>query len=199
MAAKALLAAVEGGNPAEVFHCLHNGAHVESRDISGDTALAAAAYSGNLEICILLLKHGANTNAKSSASGDTPLMWAAAAGHRGICELLLANGAEPNAENEKGYSPLFRATYKQHAAIVRLLLAAGADPTARTSHGKSAMDQAHENQDTSSLFPLDAFLRQDPVEMERVKLEFPQAAANYIVLPPAHALGRSASPTRART
>lgn len=196
MSARTLLAAVERGDNPEVFHCLQNGVSVESRDVSGDTALACAAHNGHIETAILLLKHGANTNSRSSASGDTPLMWAAAAGHCGMCELLIANGAQPNAENDAKYSALYRATYKQRADTVRLLLAAGADPTARTSHGKTALDQAHENQDADCCFVLDAFLRQDPVEMERVKLQFPQAAANYIVLPPAHAVGRSPSPMR---
>jgi ankyrin repeat protein len=195
---KAFLAAVEAGNDdAEVFHCLSNGIPVETRDVGGDTALACAAYNGHLSTCILLLRHGADTNARSSASGDPPLMWAAAAGHCGICELLLANNAQPIAENDSGYTALYRATYKQHARVVRLLLAAGADATMRTSHGKTAMDQANENQDRDCCLALDAFLRQDPIEMERIKLEFPQAAANYIMLPPAHAVGRSTSPTRA--
>ena len=59
------------------------------------------------------------------------------------------------------------------------------------------MDQANENQDRPCCLALDAFLRQDAVEMERIKLEFPQAAANYIVLPPAHAVGRAPTPMRA--
>ena len=198
VSAAALLAACEIGDDAEVFHQLSHGVSVESRDVSGDTALACAAYNGHLSTCILLLRHGANTNATSTASGDTVLMWAAAAGHRGICELLLANEAAVNAQNTKGYSPLFRATYKSHSDVVRLLLAAGADVTQRTAHGKTALDQARENQDAECGRPLEYFFNQDPIEMERVKLMFPQAAANYIVLPPANEVGKSASPVRSR-
>lgn len=191
-----LLAACEKGDDPEVFFQLSNGIPVESRDVGGDTCLGCAAFNGRLETCILLLRHGANTNAASSASGDTPLMWAAAAGHCGICELLLANGAGPSATNEKGYSALYRAAYKGQAHVVRLLLAAGADVTARTAHGKTALDQARENQDRDVCFALEVFERQDQVEMERIKLMFPQAAANYISLPPAHEVGKSPTAMR---
>ena len=71
VSAAALLAACESGDDAEVFHQLSHGVSVESRDVSGDTALACAAYNGHLSTCILLLRHGANTNATSTASGDT--------------------------------------------------------------------------------------------------------------------------------
>ena len=80
-----------------------------------------------------------------------------------------------------------------------LLLAAGADVHAKTAivPSRSALDVAREYGFTECARWLDGFMREDLVEIERVKLEFPKAAANFIRLPSEQAMqGRSPSPVR---
>ena len=161
---------------------------------SGDTILANAALNGHVNIVALLLQRGANANAANSDGGDTVLMWAAVSGDCELIQLLLRAGASVNAENKKGYRPLFRAVYKDNLDAVLLLLAAGADPHAetRTAPRKTALDQALENRNEYTAKALRAYVYQDPVEMERVRLMFPQAAANYITLPSAQSIALKA-------
>jgi ankyrin repeat protein len=194
------------GDLDEIRRGLSAGVPIESRDVGGDTALAAAALNGQLAACELLLRHGANANATSREGGDTPMMWAAANGHAGVIELLLQHGASVNAVNEKGFGPLFRATYKNQPHVVRLLLAAGADVFTKTGlggarsgatdgarlGGKTALECARENGHTECARWLQAFVNEDLVEMERVKMEFPAAAANYITLPSPEVVGKRA-------
>ena len=79
------------------------------------TLLECAAYHGHLEICELLIKHGANVNTKND-KGLTPLHRVAAQRkkttlkkHIKICELLLKHGADVNAKNNDGNTPIFYA------------------------------------------------------------------------------------------
>lgn len=51
-----------------------------------------AAYYGNLEICQILLAHGADVNARS-AVGGTALGAAKEGGHQSVYNLLLQRGA----------------------------------------------------------------------------------------------------------
>lgn len=196
-----LLSACASGNDALARMCLQAGVPADTRDAGGDTALAAAALNGHLSTCKLLLEAGASADAASQEGGDTVLMWAAAAGDPDILELLLQHGSNVNATNDQGYTALYRATYKDHAVAVRLLLAAGADVHARTTlggQGKTALDCARENRHEECAYWLSAFAREDLVEMEKVKIMWPEAASNYIRLPSPDLVGRSPSPSPPR-
>jgi ankyrin repeat protein len=57
-----------------------------------------AAGRGHREVVELLLKNGANVNAKA-ADGWTALVRAADRGHRKVVEVLLKNGADVNAKD----------------------------------------------------------------------------------------------------
>ena len=60
------------------------------------TALSAAAYSRNVQLVQLLLKHGVDVNGQRDASTDshfTPLEKAAGGGYMRIVQLLLEKGA----------------------------------------------------------------------------------------------------------
>ena len=113
-----------------------------------------------------------------------------------MIELLLKHGANVNATNLQGFTALYRATYKNHPVAVRLLLAAGADVHAKTTigNGKTALDCARENRHDECAYWLAAFAREDLVEMEKVKIMWPEASSNYIKLPSAELVGRSPSP-----
>jgi len=69
------------------------------------TPLHAAATYGTKAIAEILLKAGADLNARDKA-GDTPLHLAVVNGQRELAELLLANKADPNARDNAGQTPL---------------------------------------------------------------------------------------------
>ena len=87
---------------------------------NGDTALANAAFNGQLNTAWLLIQRGADVNAVNRHEGDSVLMWAAVTGSLEITELLLRHGALVNHANKKGYRALYRAAYKNHPRVVKL-------------------------------------------------------------------------------
>jgi len=115
------------------------GIDVNERDGSGRTPFMLAADSSSFvpdEIMDLLLKHGAEMEAKDP-QGNTALLIAAKAGGMSGIEYLLSKGAAVNVKNAAGESPLFFAR-KIHAnkqiinadlvepLVVEMLLKAGA-------------------------------------------------------------------------
>ena len=74
-----------------------------------DSALAEAAYKGNIEAVKQHIADGADVNAKTDV-GTTPLFYAAGDGHKEIAVLLIAKGADVNSKNvsgqHQGYAPL---------------------------------------------------------------------------------------------
>ncbi|PVD39591.1 hypothetical protein C0Q70_02226 [Pomacea canaliculata] len=101
-------------------------ANVEDRGIKGDcTPLMEAASGGYLEIVRLLILHGADVNAQSSA-GNTPLHSAACGGHVEVVKELITSGASVEVHNENGHTPLMEAASAGYVEVARLLLEAGA-------------------------------------------------------------------------
>ena len=81
-----------------------------------------AAQEGNLETVEVLLKAGANMEAKDN-EGRTPLHLAVAAGKLETIDALITAGADTTIKNNKGETP-FQLT--NNDAIKALLLQAGA-------------------------------------------------------------------------
>jgi ankyrin repeat protein len=75
------------------------------KDFHGFSLLHYAAMSGNKEAVGLLLKDGADLNARDIL-GWTPLDEAANLGHAGVVNLLIAAGADINPSNH-GYTALW--------------------------------------------------------------------------------------------
>lgn len=91
-----LIKAINAGETARAKQLLDEGASVEARAgyLSWSmTALARAAWKGNLELVQLLLDRGANVNALDQ-SGDTPLIDALLRDHYDVAFLLLDHGAD---------------------------------------------------------------------------------------------------------
>ncbi|KAI0290861.1 ankyrin repeat-containing domain protein, partial [Russula brevipes] len=73
------------------------------------TALHHAAYEGHTEVAQLLLRHGANVDARGEMN-RTPLSLASFHGHRDIVQLLLDHGAEVDPESKHYETPLWEAS-----------------------------------------------------------------------------------------
>ena len=104
--------------------------------------LCEAALKNQREIADLLLRKGADVNARDS-SGATPLHAAALKGNLAIAELLLSRGAKVDARDGDGLTPLHIAAVSGHAEVAALLLDRGADREARdTGAGATPLFQA---------------------------------------------------------
>lgn len=80
----------------------------------------SACSMGSLEIMDILIRHGADVNAKQQQD-YTPLHQAAHAGRADMCELLLKNGADRNARTTSGQIPMNLAAGPNMEQVVRIL------------------------------------------------------------------------------
>ncbi|KAG8443059.1 hypothetical protein GDO86_011761 [Hymenochirus boettgeri] len=71
-------------------------------DEHGMTPLMHAAYKGKLDMCKLLLQHGADVNCNEHEHGYTALMFAGLSGKKEIAWLMLEAGADPDVVNSVG-------------------------------------------------------------------------------------------------
>ncbi len=102
-----------------------------SGNTNGNTPLRFAVRSGNLAEVKILLKKGADVNAKDETDFMTPLHYATVYGHKEIVELLIEKGADVNAKDETDFTTLHYATVYGHKEIVELLIEKGADVNAK--------------------------------------------------------------------
>ncbi|KAF3699607.1 Protein TANC2 Tetratricopeptide repeat, ankyrin repeat and coiled-coil domain-containing protein 2 [Channa argus] len=96
-----------------------------SDSLWGETALTAAAGSGRLSVCRLLLDQGAAVE-QGNRRGVAPLFSAVRRGHWQVVELLLNHGAEVNMVDQQGRTALMTAASEGHATTAQLLLDHGA-------------------------------------------------------------------------
>lgn len=128
-----------------------NTGHVigSSQGASGNqTGLTVSAARGNLSLCKLLVKLGANINIVSD-SGYTPLMWSLANGASDeVAEFLLKSGAdpEPDAKSKISFSttttPLVLAATNGMVDIVKILLRHGVSVNNQDGDGWTALKRA---------------------------------------------------------
>ena len=104
---------------------LENHADTEIQELEIGTPLYHAALNGHLELCQLLLEHGANPN--TLFVGHPILSESAAAGNLEIVKLLIEHGAEPNATDSEDQNALQKASMKGDKALVAYLLDRGAN------------------------------------------------------------------------
>jgi ankyrin len=96
---------------------------------AGDPPLIEAVRRGDTEAVEMLLKKGADVNARQS-DGASALHWAVHNGDLATTNRLLRAGAKTSLANELGVTPLIVACTNGSAAIAGALLDAGADPNA---------------------------------------------------------------------
>ncbi len=107
---------------------LDYGAHLETKNIVGDTALALAVIRENLKIVEFLLSNGADVNTRNNY-GRTPLFTAVFINNRDnndMVELLLKHSANPNISDKNDEAVLDLAVSKKRDDIVNLLKKYGA-------------------------------------------------------------------------
>ncbi|XP_047302082.1 protein TANC1 isoform X22 [Homo sapiens] len=107
----------------------------------GETALTAAAGRGKLEVCELLLGHGAAVS-RTNRRGVPPLFCAARQGHWQIVRLLLERGCDVNLSDKQGRTPLMVAACEGHLSTVEFLLSKGAALSSLDKEGLSALSWA---------------------------------------------------------
>jgi ankyrin repeat protein len=120
---KNLITAIKTNNIEMVKRVLTSGADPNARDFdeNGLRLLNIAAAIGSKPIVELLLKYGAEIDAKSGGH-QTALMEAASRGHLDIVSLLLQRGSDPSATDFDGFTALEGAAHGGHENIVALLL-----------------------------------------------------------------------------
>ena len=116
------------------------------RSTDGFTLLHLAAFFGQPEVVVWLLRQGAPVDAiAGNESLVRPLHSSVAAGSLRVTELLLRAGADPSAPQRGGWTALHGAARRGDADLVGILLEHGADRDATSDDGKSALDLAREH------------------------------------------------------
>jgi ankyrin repeat protein len=111
-------------------------------ETTGESALAIAAWKGDVGCVQLLLEYDADPNACGTPA--SPLSNAAGEGHTQVVELLLDADADVDATDEDAGTPLIDATAGGYFEIVQLLVEAGADVRKTDDNNRQAIDYALE-------------------------------------------------------
>jgi ankyrin repeat protein len=156
----------------EIDRLLDGGWKADTPGWMGATPLHAAAERGLNEVARLLIRRGADVNARrpdrcdtplhfaaSAAvavvlieggaevealdwSGRSPLHWAAQFGRADVAEVLIRFRAEVGRPAADGATPLHWAAQEGHSEVIRLLLGHGARPDVPDRHGRTALHRA---------------------------------------------------------
>uniref|UniRef100_A0A8C4IED3 Tetratricopeptide repeat, ankyrin repeat and coiled-coil containing 2a n=1 Tax=Dicentrarchus labrax TaxID=13489 RepID=A0A8C4IED3_DICLA len=107
----------------------------------GETALTAAAGSGRLAVCRLLLDQGAAIE-QGNRRGAAPLFSAVRRDHWQVVELLLNHGVEVNMVDQQGRTALMTAASEGHMTTMNLSVVPGASLDQTDREGLTALSWA---------------------------------------------------------
>ena len=108
---------------------------------AGRTPLHTAASVNHIAMARLLLKHGANVNAKDD-SDNSPLHLAIYEGHGELAKLLIESGAYVHAKNYNGNLPIQIAAFAGLPEVITLLIAAGSPVNGQDQVGDTPLHDA---------------------------------------------------------
>ncbi|CAL8079175.1 unnamed protein product [Calicophoron daubneyi] len=134
--ARHLRSAVISGDSERVHDLLRISSHPPPLSSVDPPIICVAAAKGFVDIVGLLIRHGADINARSSED-STALIYAADSGHLHVLGLLLNAGAGINLTNRHGETALARATRRGWVQCARMLLTYGANPHPMPTDGYS--------------------------------------------------------------
>ena len=111
------------------------------------TPLIIAAHNGHLESVKILLRYGADIEARGTlkiankvlVEGCKPLWAAAASGHLDVVKLLIERNAHVDGGTQTGSTPLRAAAHEGHLDVVRCLVERGADVNAQNNGGHTPL------------------------------------------------------------
>jgi ankyrin repeat protein len=106
-----------------------------------ETPLHVSSRLGHLKIALVLLKHGADTEARDNFD-FSPLDWIALEGHVELAQALLEYDADANVRDDERCTPLYWASFWGKLAVARLLLSHGADVSARCKDNQTPLHRA---------------------------------------------------------
>ena len=149
---RALFSAARDGRYDEAAACIARADPTWT--LQGRSALHWTARDGHVRVAELLLDHGWDLEARTSA-GQRPLHEAARCGRVEVMQLLAARGADINSQDNGRWTPLHWAAREGHPAAVKLLLSLGADRSImRGSDGKTA-EEMSDDEAIRSVFKAD--------------------------------------------
>jgi len=114
------------------------------RHSDGATALHLAAYSGNGDVCRLLVREGADLEARTP-KGQSPLHFAAMSGYvdeTNAIDFLVRLGADVDAQDHMGWTPMMHAIMTYQPTVVEKLCLLGAHVDTRDVAGITALHHA---------------------------------------------------------
>ena len=108
------------------------------------TPLHWSVYYGKLDIAKMLIRQGADVNARD-ASGETPMHYAAARSTPNLARLLLENGADVNSADAMDQTPLhFAAIWSGQTRTPEFLIGSGAKVNVEDKDGNTPLALAEE-------------------------------------------------------
>lgn len=131
------------GDIAKLNALIEEGAMIDHKDASGNTALHYSVKSGFRNVVEFLINRHAKVNA-SGEEGKTSLHHAAQHAHQRVAQLLIAQGANLNPKESAGDTPLHCAAGSESATedMIKLLVSEGADVNAKNKQGHTPTDLA---------------------------------------------------------
>jgi ankyrin repeat protein len=108
-----------------------------------ETPLHVALRKGQVEIVWVLLKYGADTEARDYYD-YSPLEHASREGHAELAQVLLEHGADANSQDILTCTPLYRASEAGQVAVAQVLLNHGADVAAHCMNNETPLHRAED-------------------------------------------------------
>lgn len=108
-------------------------------------AAEANEDESHFDVIKILLKHGADPNAKFNAEinhSSTPFHYLVSSSNKKTVQLFLNFKADVNAVNEFGQTPLFSAAFNKNVEVVQFLVDIGSDVNHRDFNGQTSLHLA---------------------------------------------------------